>query len=336
VTDLRGVDLTRFTFDHDLTFAALVAHPDGRVYHRYGWRDARDAGRWLTERSFERFLVAGLARHAAEAELDRPETVAPPSAEPLYLEDVPSFAKRDRGECIHCHSVNTSLYEESLGHGGPPRDWIWRHPDPGRIGLDLDRDEQTLVTEVAGGSAAERAGLRVGDELLSIEGVQLATASDLMAALDRAPVGAVELVVRLRRAGEVELARLALADGWKAGTPLDLAWRPLKWAMTPAPGFGGTLLTQAEKRALELPGGDFAFRVDYLVTWGDNRRYGEAAAAAGLAVGDVVLAVDGRRDFTSIDHFHAWWRLEVDFEQTVRIDTLRDGRPRALELTALR
>ena len=63
VTDMRGVDLARWPFDFDLTFAMLAVHPDGTVYHRYGGRDWRGADRWLTRASLEAFLRAGLARH---------------------------------------------------------------------------------------------------------------------------------------------------------------------------------------------------------------------------------------------------------------------------------
>jgi hypothetical protein len=156
-----------------------------------------------------------------------------------------------------------------------------------------------------------------------------------MFALDRAPASACRLRLRARRGAQPLETELELEAGWKAGTPLDLAWRPLKWALTPAPGFGGQPLSRAEQRALGLPEG-FAFRVDYLVTWGDTRRFGRAAAAAGLAFGDVVVAVDGRRDFESIDHLHAWWRLEVEVGSVVKLETLRDGEPRSLQLEVVR
>ncbi len=38
VTNINEVDLNTFTFDHDLTMAVVLAHPDGTVYHRYGGR----------------------------------------------------------------------------------------------------------------------------------------------------------------------------------------------------------------------------------------------------------------------------------------------------------
>jgi hypothetical protein len=332
VTDMRGVDLSRYRFDFDLTFAVLLMHADGTVYHRYGGRDARDAGHWLSERALEAVLRAGLAEHERYSKSPRP----PELATPLCAEDIPSFAKRDKGECIHCHSIHTSLYEEHLGAGGPPRDWIWRHPDPARIGLDLDRHEQRRITRVTPGSIAAVAGLAVGDELASLGTIRVASAADVMFALDAAPAEGGDLAVRFRRAGDEREATLALPTGWKAGTPRDFAWRPLKWALTPDPGFGGPRLTPDEMKARGLDPGGFAFRVQYLVTWGDNRRYGRAAADAGLREGDVVLSADGEDDFESVEHFHAWWRLTVDFGRKVRIETLRGSERRTIELVALR
>ena len=64
VTDMRGVDLARFRFDHDLTLALLVLDGEGRVLHRYGGRDERGPERWLDEASFAEFLRAGLVTYA--------------------------------------------------------------------------------------------------------------------------------------------------------------------------------------------------------------------------------------------------------------------------------
>lgn len=77
-------------------------------------------------------------------------------------------------------------------------------------------------------------------------------------------------------------------------------------------------------------------RVTYLVTWGENRRFGEAARRAGLREGDVVLGAAGVRDFASIDHFHAWWRLTREVGETVVVETLRDGTRRSLPIDVLR
>lgn len=307
---MRGVDLNRWTFDWDLTFAALIVHGDGTVLHRYGGRDSRGPGRWLTEPSFRQFLESGLESHAGH----EPGTVkALPS---LTLESVPAFAERDRGACIHCHSVLPAFRIEAQKRGDWSETALWVYPPPSTIGLDLDRDDQARITAVAAGSPAAKAGLKAGDRLQGI-----ATATDLMAKLHKWPAGAGTVTLKYQRTGREKLssAALALPSGWKAYTPREFAWRPSKWGLSPAPGFGGGVLDAVRLKEQGLAPGTFAFKVDYLVTWGENQRWGQAASAAGITEGMIILGTDTKRDFDSIDHFHSWWRLKVSSGSTVRV-----------------
>ena len=369
VIDMRGIDLERYVFDTDLTFAVLWANADGTVYHRYGGRDVRGAEHWLSSASLEAGMRAGLASHAGYevGDID-PDYQAPA---PLYMEQIPAYQKRDKGACIHCHSVQPARYEEELAAGTWDVAKTWRYPTPTRVGFDLGRDDQRLVTFVERGSAAAHAGLAVGDRLVSVGAQRIATASDAMYALDVFPSGGGELALRFERepevpdpseqadaatsghaAGtgdgasarepEVRSTVLTLDAGWKAGTAIDFSWRPFKWGLTPAPGFGGPRLERGELERLGLvestTGGElpFAFRVQYLVTWGDNARFGQAAAGAGLRVGDVVAAItvkDGvSASLRSVDHFHAWWRLTRHAGEVVSIEVLRGNERLTLEL----
>ncbi len=328
---MRGVDLGRTPFDFDLTFAALLMHPDGHVYHRYGARDARSADRWLDEASFADTLRAALDAHDAYG-LDP----HPPAPRPRrVIEEIPAFRKRDKGQCIHCHSVFPAFYEEARDAGAWTEDARWVYPPPSRIGLDLARDDQTRITRVAAGSSASAAGLVAGDRLLRVGDAAVRTVSDLSQALHDASPAAQGLRVAFERGGEERTVSLALADGWKRGTPREFAWRPFKWGFTPAPGFGGTALTDAERAAAGIALDAFAVRVTYLVTWGDNARYGRAAASVGLREGDVLLAADGKRDFDSEAHFHAWWRLTRKPGDTVPVEVRRGEATLTLEITVL-
>jgi hypothetical protein len=352
VTDMRGVDVARYPFDTDLTFAVLLMHPNGHVYHRYGGRDHRSASTWLSLASFERVLEATLEEHEAAAAPPHPPEPVPP----VRTEELPAFAAKDRGECIHCHSVRPSIVAGLRPDRRLRPEDVWRHPPPGRIGLDLDRDDQQLVTAVAAGSVAERAGLRVGDRVLGMgPGVilgldslgrpersfgfgweqRILTASDVAWVLDRLPGTEKVLLVRVARDGEEWVCRFELADGWKVGTPLEYSWRPFKWDLTTRVGFGGKDLTADEKAELGLAPDAFAFRVQYLVDWGEFRRFGAAAKAAGIAKGDVVVGADGRRDFAGEPHFQAWYRLTHAAGDVVRIERLRDGERRTATLTVL-
>jgi len=355
VTDMRGVDLDRYRFDTDLTFAVLWMHADGTVYHRYGSRDHRSAEQWLSLTSLEAAMRASLRAHQRHepSEVD-PELAPPP---PRRLEDSPSYARRDKGACIHCHSVLPAGYEDAREAGTWREVDRWRFPDPVRLGLDLDTDDQRLVTRVDEGSPAAAAGLRVGDLLVRLAGAELATVADLMFVLDELPAEGGEvtleyvrhdddpsgLPLELRDFGMIRTLTLDLPDGWKTAMPLEFSWRPFKWGFTPAPGFGGPPLSAVELEAAGLSTADapgaFAFRVQYLVTWGDNARFGQAAARAGLRVGDVVVAVTGAEgtpaDLASVDHFHAWWRLTRKVGEVVTLTVLREAERLELELAVL-
>lgn len=352
MTDLRGVDLARHRFDFDLTFAVLLMRADGHVYHRYGGRDARGPDSWVSEASFRAVLETTLVEHAAwtergaeedgtasegsDADLpsakpgDAPTISA--SSSPLRLENVPAFAERDHGACIHCHSVFESLYRQRRADGDLRPEDPWAYPPPSRIGLDLDRVEQRRITSVDPDSPAARAGLAAGDRLLRIGATPIATASDLMHALDRVPAAGAELAVRLRRGDEERGATLALEPGWRASPPAEFAWRPIKWALEPVPGFGGTVLSGEERAAAGLADEPFAFRITYFVDQGPRAYSGWAAQGAGLARGDLVYGVGDRRAFDSMDHFHAWWRLTRRPGERVALRFVRDGERREVEL----
>lgn len=351
MTDLRGVDLARYRFDTDLTFAVLLMHPNGHVYHRYGARDERGAEVWISADSFRATLEAGLEAHEAY----EPPAVPTAAPDPIRVEDVPVFAERDRGSCIHCHSAFESRYVQRRFDDALRPEDPWVYPSPARLGIDVDRDDQRRVTRVDADSPAGRAGVRVGDRLVRIAATSIATASDVMHALDGVPAagGDLEVVVRRARvahdepgeptrdaaggggtvdddregpAGDADLAlTVALAPGWRVATPREFAWRPIKWALLPAPGFGGRVLDADERRAAGLADAPFAFRVDYFVDWGPRAFTGAAAKASGLRKGDVVHRVADVTDFDSIDHFHAWWRLTRRAGESVVVHYVRDG-----------
>ena len=325
---MRGIDLSRFRFDYGLTLAALAAHPDGTVHHRYGGRDHRGSAMWQGEASYAAFLRAGLAAHAAYVADPKPPVLDPP----LAVEDIPSFAAKDQGRCIHCHNVRPSLAAEAAKAGRWDERDAWRDPSPLRIGLDVDAVDQARVTAVEAGSAADAAGLAVGDRLRRVGEVSIATATDLVHALDRIPVTGGRAEVVVERSGAEERLELALAEDWKVGTPLEMSWRPIMWDLSPRVGFGGKDLSAEEKRELGLAEDAFAFRVTYLVDWGPARATGEAAAAAGVQKGDVVVGADGRRDFAGHNHFHAWWRLEREPGDRVEVELLREGEPATASL----
>jgi serine protease Do len=350
VTDMRGVDLSRYVFDFDLTFAALMMHPDGTIYHRYGSRDFRSADVWLSSPSWEFVLRESLRDHALHQSTlgissQRPNPLRPSfnlatakKGQPVRMENIPSYQERDKGSCIHCHSIHPAFYQDAVQAKRWRPELKWVYPGPDTIGIELDADQQRLVMQVASPSIARHAGLQRGDQLLRLNEVPIASVADLMFALDTIPSKQRHADLEILRQDQRHNLKLKLNKDWRVGTPRSFAWRPFKWGLTPAPGFGGPELNAAELQGIGLDpeaAGSFAFRVQYLVTWGENRRYGKAAAQAGLRQGDIVLSLDDKSDFDSVEHFHAWWRLTRKVGQTVKIEILRSEQKLSLHLKVL-
>lgn len=331
VTDLSQLDVANLRFDFDLTFAAVLMHADGTVYHRYGSRGPDAADGFLSMTSLAQLLRDTLPEHREYDRAPQP----PEQATPLPAIELPWLQQRiaqgQRIDCVHCHNVNDAEFRGRGDRFVPDEDDVYRFPDPERAGFSLDREHQRRVTAVQEGSPAAKAGLRAGDELLRL-GVQpsVRTLADVQWALHHAPAAGTELPLRWQRGDEAHDGTLALTTGWKRCDPRDYRWRPYKWNLSPAPGFGGPALDTAQKRKLGIADDHFAFRVNYLVDWGEQAHRGKAARAAGLQKGDVVVAFAGKHDFVSVEHFHAWVRLTKQVGDEVAIEVLRNGEKKTL------
>jgi S1-C subfamily serine protease len=85
----------------------------------------------------------------------------------------------------------------------------------GVLGLQPAADEQgrILVANVLPGSPAEEAGLEIGDQIVSIGGVELLIADDVLAATDgKAPGATLELVIIKVDADSETTVTAVLAD----------------------------------------------------------------------------------------------------------------------------
>ncbi|MBK8098754.1 MAG: hypothetical protein IPK26_16700 [Planctomycetes bacterium] len=331
ITDLTTVDIRALRFDFDLTFAALLMHADGTIYHRYGSRGPDAADGYLSIASFARLLRNALPDHRAYDQAQQP----PPPQEPLRAIDLPVLRDKRAGgqkiDCVHCHTVNDAEHVEAVRRKTWRRDDLWVFPDPRRVGIRLDPARQERVAEVLADSPAARAGLLVDDVLVALGTTgPIRSLADAAWALHHEPPTAHALPIRWRRDEREHEGELALPDGWKQCPPGEYAWRPYKWNLSPSSGFGGSPLDAAAKTRLGLGADDFAFTVTYLVDWGENAHRGRAAATAGLRKGDVLVAFAGRSRFQSIDEFHAWIALELTAGDDTELTILRAGERRTL------
>jgi regulator of sigma E protease len=158
-----------------------------------------------------------------------------------------------------------------------------------------------LVGEVVGGSAAERAGFRAGDEILAVEGRQTPTWGTLLGAL----------LVEARGEGDI---RLRVRDEAQGERQIELP--------------GELILRQAEQPEF-LRGLGLVPRTPTVPPLLGEVRSGEAAAAAGLRSGDLLLRLDGEAleswgDFTE--------RVRERPGDGVELEIERDGQRLLLSL----
>lgn len=95
-----------------------------------------------------------------------------------------------------------------------------REPDPRRMGVYLGGEQGTFVQQVVADSHAEKAGWQSGDEILSVDGQQVATRREISSALQE---GGPKKVIEVRRGEEVIETVLDYSDD-----PLEeerKAWR---------------------------------------------------------------------------------------------------------------
>lgn len=331
---MASVDLNLYRFDFDLTLAILLMHPDGTVYHRLGSRPKDDPDAWLSSDVLADLLNRTLGEHKKHKPVSRKgrKTVR-------RINDIPAWRKRTGGKppkCVHCHMVHTAERLELQRKGKWKREDMWMYPEPKLVGLQIDPNDQTLITHVRKGSLAQKAGLEADDRIETASGVPVATINDFQWQLHQLKSRSARLPMTIVRKGKSRKFTLPTKKGWRVTDPADYAWRAYKWELKPQPGFGGPVLDEDEKKRLGLSGQKFAFRVGYLVTWGPNAASGRNAQSAGIKKGDVIVSVDGKDDFESIEHFHAWFRLTREPGSTADVRVLRSGRLRRIKLPVRR
>ncbi|HEV7866695.1 MAG TPA: thioredoxin family protein, partial [Chthoniobacteraceae bacterium] len=199
VINANALDLALFQFDYDLSFSTLFFNGDGTVYGRYG--------SWTHQKNAQENSTASL-RHALEAALalhrDYPrnkDALAGKQGVPMPFQtptEMPSIAGKYSRElnwdgkvvqsCVHCHQVSDAIRLGFREKKQPiPANWIYPFPAPETIGLTLAADRIARVETVVADSVAATAGLRVGDEIISLGGQPLLSIADVSWALHRAP-----------------------------------------------------------------------------------------------------------------------------------------------------
>ena len=183
-------------------------------------------GMKFDEQRFDRFIQSQCTWDETMAESTADALAAAPRgsaivvlAGSMHVKDfypIPERARRRNGLAYRTvlPMERDSFPEGGLPVGmGRPADYVlFTGPSPevqpGRVGLGL-RGGDSTVNVVAPGSAAEEAGIRAGDVLLSVDGHPILDEVDLRVALDPLAEGA-EVRLRWRRGDEVREAAARL------------------------------------------------------------------------------------------------------------------------------
>lgn len=311
---MAGADLSLFEYDYDLTWAAFFLNADEQIYGRFGGRDASGAD--------SRNTLPGL-RHAMNAALETHKNVkTQPKArtgKPLRVEDY-GGARRARG-CIHCHQVWEFRRDSLKSTGTWTRDEIWVYPLPENVGISLDNNRGDLIKSVLASSPAEKAGLKVGDKLRTLNGYPIASFADVQFALHKAPKAGT-IPFNWERDGKPASGMLEVSEGWRK---TDVSWRRSMLDLLPSIGLTGDDLTAAQKRVLGLDEKRLAFKQEQFVH--------REAKAAGVQAGDIIIGVNGMRQEGSMKEFLRFVRQTFIAGDKITINVIRSGKRVDLPMT---
>src|ERR1043166_5583375 len=240
VINANALDLSLFQFDYDLSFSTLFFNGDGTVYGRYGSWTHQKNPQDKTIAGYKAALEGALAIHrgypANKAALTGKQGATPAFKSPVEIPELASKYKRTLDwegkvvpSCVHCHQIGDALRAYYRDQKKPvPPELIYPMPQPETIGLTLAPDKAARVQSVEAGSIAEKAGLRAGDEFISIAGQPPLSMTDVSWALHRAPeAGTLKAVVQ--RSGSEKALNLSLPTGWRERA--DISKRVGTWGM---------------------------------------------------------------------------------------------------------
>jgi serine protease Do len=288
---------------------------------------------------FRKALIAALTLHkgypANKASLAGKQ---PRSTRFKTPEDFPSLAGKYKPtldyegkvvqSCLHCHQVRDAERRFFRDDKKPiPDTVLYPYPMPNAAGFSLDPKEQAKVTSVAAGSPAEKAGFKVADEILSLEGQPILSIADVQWSLHHAGEPATLNAQILRKRKRIKLA-LDLAVDWRRQS--DIAWRTTTWDLRRMVA-GGMVLqdsTTAERRAAKLPENTLALRVSHVGEYGDHA----VAKRAGFKKDDILLSVDGQNGHLAESGLFRYLLQRKMPGEKIPVTVLRDGERMNLEL----
>jgi hypothetical protein len=325
--EMKGVDLSQFQFDYDLSWAAMFINADGTVYGRYGTQSAEGPDAFNSTASLEKAMLGVLALHAkypknktalaAKRGVPKPYRTA---IEMPGLENKNKFRQTtERNNCIHCHNIHDAENNQLHLTGKMTHEKLWRYPFPDNLGLSIDPKDGQRIAKVAPNSAAARAGLRPGQTLTHVNSQPIISIADIQWVLHNLSNDA-ELI-RINITGSSRQHLIRTAPGWKK---TDISWRGSLWNLHPRLRVWMPEVKGDELKRLRLPAGQHALKVKWINT---GSKEGKAAHSAGLRQGDFIIAIDGKPlGKMTPQQFTAHVKLNYKSGQKLPLTLIRNGK----------
>lgn len=300
IINANALDLSRFQFDYDLSFSAILFNGDGTTYGRFGsWMHQKDPLNKTTA-SFKKALAAALAIHQGypsnKAALSGKQGGPTPYQTPV---EFPTLAAKYQSKldwngkvmasCVHCHMVGDAFRAYYRSQNKPvPVEWIYPQPSIETLGITLATDEVAQVEAVSAGSPAAKAGFQAGDSFVSLNQQPLVSIADVSWVLHRSPDSG-SLPATVLRGGKETPVTLELPAGWRLKS--DIGKRVGTWPMR-AMAFGGMKmddLPDEERASLGLDKTQMALRIFHVGEYGPHA----AAKKAGFKKDDILIQIGG-------------------------------------------
>jgi serine protease Do len=331
IVQANTIDLTHFQHDFDQSFAAYLMNPDLTIYGRFGTRSGRPEHEDISLEGLRKAMEAALRLHRDDG-ATKPSLAGKQVKQARYKtpRDYPSLSGK-YGEaidyegqaaksCMHCHQIREAERRVYRTANGPiPDEVLFPYPDPAVLGLKMDPKATATVERLTPGTPAERAGMRVGDEIVTLAGQPLLSIADLQWVLHNAPA-LTKLPAQIRRDGKAVDLTLDLPEGWRRG---DISWRTTTWDLRRM-GLGGLWLeelTGAQREEAKLTGDVLALRVKHLGEYGEHA----VAKRAGFRKGDILVSFDGMSGKMSESELLAYTMQRKRPGDEVAVTVLRNG-----------
>lgn len=322
--EMKGVDLSLFQFDHDLNWAAMFIRHDGVVYARYGTQSSEGPDAYNSIDGLLATMNRVLEMHRqfpSNADELKGKRAAPKrvsnALELPGLRNANKYAQQTtRQNCIHCHNIHDAEHQLAVDNGTWSHELLWKYPLPDNIGMKIDRKSGIRISSVVDGSAAQRAGLREGDEILRMNGQRITSIADMQWVLHHLPNTAAKFEIET---GSRAPQTVSMDPGWKR---YDFSWRGSMWNAAPRLQVWTPLIPAESKASLGIPESDSAFEIKWI-----NRESGGGKRAFddGLREKDVVVAIAGRPFQGDPQKLHAHIKLNYKIGDDLPLTVLRNG-----------